>query len=93
MRCAGFDKVDLDAAKEFGLQWFAFLLLFTRIGSRTMVGMHDVLNRKLHKVLPPARDANFLLRVCRVLTSTWKTVGVIGSWQIGLATMRILKRA
>ncbi|WP_210444609.1 NAD(P)-dependent oxidoreductase, partial [Vibrio crassostreae] len=55
------------------------------------VGMMMCLNRKLHKAYQRTRDANFSLEGLVGFNFHGKTVGVIGSGKIGLATMRILK--
>lgn len=49
------------------------------------------LNRRFHKAYQRTRDANFSLEGLTGFNFFGKTVGVIGSGKIGLATMRILK--
>lgn len=90
MRCAGFDKVDLDAAKEFGLQVVRVPAYSPESVAEHTVGMMMCLNRKLHKAYQRTRDANFSLEGLVGFNFHGKTVGVIGSGKIGLATMRIL---
>ncbi|MEZ9579420.1 MULTISPECIES: 2-hydroxyacid dehydrogenase [unclassified Vibrio] len=91
MRCAGFDKVDLDAAKEFGLQVVRVPAYSPESVAEHTVGMMMCLNRKLHKAYQRTRDANFSLEGLVGFNFHGKTVGMIGSGKIGLATMRILK--
>ena len=91
MRCAGFDKIDLDAAKEFGLQVVRVPAYSPESVAEHTVGMMMCLNRKLHKAYQRTRDANFSLEGLVGFNFHGKTVGVIGSGKIGLATMRILK--
>ncbi|PTQ06123.1 2-hydroxyacid dehydrogenase [Vibrio sp. ZF 223] len=91
MRCAGFDKVDLDAAKELGLQVVRVPAYSPESVAEHTVGMMMCLNRKLHKAYQRTRDANFSLEGLVGFNFHGKTVGVIGSGKIGLATMRILK--
>ncbi|MFA0511398.1 MULTISPECIES: 2-hydroxyacid dehydrogenase [unclassified Vibrio] len=91
MRCAGFDKVDLDAAKEFGLQVVRVPAYSLESVAEHTVGMMMCLNRKLHKAYQRTRDANFSLEGLVGFNFHGKTVGMIGSGKIGLATMRILK--
>ncbi|CAH6858864.1 D-lactate dehydrogenase [Vibrio chagasii] len=91
MRCAGFDKVDLDAAKELGLQVVRVPAYSPESVAEHTVGMMMCLNRKLHKAYQRTRDANFSLEGLVGFNFYGKTVGVIGSGKIGLATMRILK--
>ncbi|NOH35566.1 2-hydroxyacid dehydrogenase [Vibrio chagasii] len=91
MRCAGFDKVDLDAAKQLGLQVVRVPAYSPESVAEHTVGMMMCLNRKLHKAYQRTRDANFSLEGLVGFNFYGKTVGVIGSGKIGLATMRILK--
>ena len=91
MRCAGFDKVDLDAAKELDLQVVRVPAYSPESVAEHTVGMMMCLNRKLHKAYQRTRDANFSLEGLVGFNFYGKTVGVIGSGKIGLATMRILK--
>ncbi|CAH7361018.1 D-lactate dehydrogenase [Vibrio chagasii] len=91
MRCAGFDKVDLDAAKELGLQVVRVPAYSPESVAEHTVGMMMCLNRKLHKAYQRTRDANFSLEGLVGFNFYGKAVGVIGSGKIGLATMRILK--
>ncbi|MGF1697124.1 2-hydroxyacid dehydrogenase [Vibrio lamellibrachiae] len=91
MRCAGFDKVDLEAANEFGLQVVRVPAYSPESVAEHTVGMMMCLNRKLHKAYQRTRDANFSLEGLVGFNFHGKTVGVIGSGKIGLATMRILK--
>ena len=91
MRCAGFDKVDLEAAKDLGLQVVRVPAYSPESVAEHTVGMMMCLNRKLHKAYQRTRDANFSLEGLVGFNFHGKTVGVIGSGKIGLATMRILK--
>lgn len=91
MRCAGFDKVDLEAAKELDLQVVRVPAYSPESVAEHTVGMMMCLNRKLHKAYQRTRDANFSLEGLVGFNFYGKTVGVIGSGKIGLATMRILK--
>ena len=91
MRCAGFNNVDLDTAKELGL-------VVTRVPaySPESVAEHTIalimgLNRKLHKAYNRVKDDNFSLAGLLGFDLHGKTVGVIGTGQIGLALVRILK--
>ncbi|MGF1803802.1 2-hydroxyacid dehydrogenase [Aliivibrio sifiae] len=91
MRCAGFDRVDLDAAKKLGLQVVRVPAYSPEAIAEHAVGMMMCLNRRFHKAYQRTRDANFSLEGLTGFNFFGKTVGVIGSGKIGLATMRILK--
>lgn len=91
MRCAGFDRVDLEAAKDLGLQVVRVPAYSPEAIAEHAVGMMMCLNRRFHKAYQRTRDANFSLEGLTGFNFFGKTVGVIGSGKIGLATMRILK--
>lgn len=91
MRCAGFDKVDLEAAKELGLQVVRVPAYSPEAVAEHTVGMMMCLNRRLHKAYQRTRDANFSLDGLVGFNFFGKTIGVIGSGKIGVAAMRIFK--
>ncbi|MGF1907087.1 2-hydroxyacid dehydrogenase [Aliivibrio salmonicida] len=91
MRCAGFDRVDLDAAKALGLQVVRVPAYSPEAIAEHAVGLMMCLNRRFHKAYQRTRDANFSLEGLTGFNFFGKTAGVIGSGKIGLATMRILK--
>lgn len=61
MRCAGFDKVDQQAAKELGLQVVRVPAYSPEAVAEHTVGLMMCLNRRLHKAYQRTRDANFSL--------------------------------
>eukprot|EP00758_Cryptobia_borreli_P014354 Tbor_TRINITY_DN5912_c0_g6::TRINITY_DN5912_c0_g6_i2::g.18722::m.18722/K03778/ldhA; D-lactate dehydrogenase len=91
MRCAGFDRVDIEAAKKLGLQVVRVPSYSPEAVAEHAVGLMMCLNRHLHKAYQRTRDANFSLEGLTGFNLFGKTVGVIGTGKIGLATMRILK--
>ncbi|GAA5646155.1 2-hydroxyacid dehydrogenase [Vibrio proteolyticus] len=91
MRCAGFDKVDQSAAKRLGIQVVRVPAYSPEAVAEHTIGLMLCLNRRFHKAYQRTRDANFALDGLVGFNFHGKTVGVIGSGKIGLATMRILK--
>ncbi len=91
MRCAGFDRVDLDAAKQLGLQVSRVPAYSPEAVAEHAVGLMMSLNRRFHKAYQRTRDANFSLEGLVGFNFYGKTAGIIGTGKIGLATMRILK--
>ncbi|MCG6234171.1 2-hydroxyacid dehydrogenase [Vibrio furnissii] len=91
MRCAGFDKVDLDAAKRIGMQVVRVPAYSPEAVAEHAVGLMMCLNRRYHKAYQRTREANFSLEGLVGFNFYGKTVGVIGSGKIGIAAMRILK--
>lgn len=91
LRCAGYNNVDLVAAKELGLKVVRVPAYSPEATAEHAVGMMMCLNRRIHKAYQRTRDANFSLEGLVGFNMHGKTVGVIGTGKIGLAALRILK--
>ncbi|EOW6872158.1 2-hydroxyacid dehydrogenase [Cronobacter turicensis] len=91
LRCAGFNNVDLDAAKELGLKVVRVSAYSPEAVAEHAVGMMMCLNRRIHRAYQRTRDANFNLEGLTGFTMYGKTAGVIGTGKIGVAALRILK--
>ncbi len=91
LRCAGFNNVDLNAAKELGLRVVRVPAYSPEAVAEHAVGMMMTLNRRIHRAYQRTRDANFSLEGLTGFTMHGKTAGVIGTGKIGVATLRILK--
>ncbi|WP_373768058.1 2-hydroxyacid dehydrogenase [Glaesserella sp.] len=91
LRCAGFNNVDLDAAKQLGLQVVRVPAYSPEAVAEHTVGLMMTLNRRIHRAYQRTREANFSLEGLIGFNMHGRTVGVIGTGKIGIATMRILK--
>lgn len=91
LRCAGFNNVDLDAAKELGLEVVRVPAYSPEAVAEHAVGLMMSLNRRIHRAYQRTRDANFSLEGLIGFNMHNRTAGVIGTGKIGVATMRILK--
>lgn len=91
LRCAGFNNVDLDAAKELGLKVVRVPAYSPEAVAEHTVGMMMTLNRRIHRAYQRTRDANFSLEGLIGFNMHGRTAGIIGTGKIGLATLRILK--
>ncbi|CNE93109.1 D-lactate dehydrogenase [Yersinia nurmii] len=91
LRCAGFNNVDLDAAKELGIKVVRVPAYSPEAVAEHTVGMMMSLNRRIHRAYQRTRDANFSLEGLIGFNMHGRTAGVIGTGKIGVATMRILK--
>jgi len=91
MRCAGFNNVDLEAARELGLQVVRVPAYSPEAVAEHAVGLMLCLNRRIHKAYQRTRDANFSLEGLTGFNMHGKIVGVVGTGKIGLAVLRILK--
>lgn len=91
LRCAGFNNVDLQAAKELGIQVVRVPAYSPEAVAEHTVGLMMTLNRRIHRAYQRTREANFSLEGLIGFNMYKRTVGVIGTGKIGIATMRILK--
>ncbi|MES2122906.1 MAG: 2-hydroxyacid dehydrogenase [Chlamydiota bacterium] len=90
LRCAGYNNVDLKAAKD------KIAVVRVPFYSQTAVAEHAValmlaLNRKLHHAHMRVRENNFSIVGLMGFDMRGKTAGVIGCGLIGKATINILK--
>ena len=90
LRCAGFNNVDLSTAKTLGIRVARVPAYSPEAVAEHTVGMMLCLNRKLHKAYNRVRDDNFALDGLLGFNLFGKTVGLVGTGRIGLATARIL---
>ncbi len=90
LRCAGFNNVDLKAAKG------KIKVVRVPAYSPNAVAEHTValmltLNRKIHRAYFRTRDANFSLNGLLGFDMQHKTAGIIGTGKIGKTLIKILK--
>ncbi|MGS0680264.1 2-hydroxyacid dehydrogenase [Shewanella sp. 125m-7] len=91
MRCAGFNNVDLAAAKRLGMKVVNVPAYSPESVAEHTVALMLTLNRKIHKAYQRTRDANFSLEGLVGFNMHGRTVGVIGTGKIGLATIKVLQ--
>ena len=91
LRCAGFNNVDLAAAKALNLNVVRVPAYSPEAVAEHTIGLMMTLNRRIHRAYQRTRDANFSLDGLTGFNMHNKTAGVIGTGKIGVATMRILK--
>lgn len=90
LRCAGFNNVDLAAAKELGLRVARVPAYSPEAVAEHTVAMILCLNRKLHKAYNRVRDDNFALDGLLGFNLHGKTAGLVGTGRIGVATGKVL---
>lgn len=91
LRCAGFNNVDLDAAKELNIAVARVPAYSPEAVAEHAVGLMMTLNRRFHKAYQRTRDANFSLEGLVGFNFHGRTAGIIGTGKIGLAAIRILR--
>jgi D-lactate dehydrogenase len=90
LRCAGFNNVDLEAAQENNIKIVRVPTYSPEAVAEHAVAMILTLNRKTHKVYNRVRESNFSLENLTGFNLFGKTVGVIGTGQIGVAFCKIM---
>lgn len=91
LRCAGFNNVDLDAAKELGIDVVRVPAYSPEAVAEHAVGLMLCLNRHIHRAYQRTREANFSLEGLTGFNMYQRTAGIIGTGKIGVAALRILK--
>lgn len=91
LRCAGYNNVDLQAAAELGIRVVRVPAYSPHAVAEFAVALLLTLNRKTHKAYNRVRDGNFSLDRLTGFDLAGKTVGVIGTGQIGQVFCAIMK--
>ena len=84
MRCAGFNNVDLEAARELGITVARVPAYSPYAVAEHAVGLMLALNRKLHRAYNRVREGNFALDGLLGFDLHGRTVGIVGTGQIGM---------
>lgn len=90
LRCAGFNNVDLEAAKRLGITVCRVPAYSPEAVAEHTVAMLLTINRKTHKAYNRVREQNFALNGLLGFNLHGKTVGIIGTGKIGKAFARIM---
>ncbi len=91
LRCAGFNNVDLEAAKEFGIKVCRVPAYSPEAVAEHTMAMLLTLNRKTHKAYNRVREQNFALNGLLGFNPFQKTIGIVGTGKIGKAFVNIAK--
>ena len=90
LRCAGFNNVDLKAAERHNLPLLRVTAYSPHAVAEFAVGLILTLNRKLHRAYHRVHDMDFRLDGLMGFDLYNKTVGVIGTGQIGKVFAQIM---
>jgi D-lactate dehydrogenase len=90
LRSAGFNHVDLEAAAALRLTVSRVPAYSPHAVAEHAVGLILTLNRKLHRAYQRVREANFSLNGLCGFDLYGRTVGVVGTGQIGAVLARIM---
>lgn len=91
LRCAGFNNVDIDCAKELGLTVLRVPAYSPYAVAEHAMAIIQAANRRIHKGYSRVRDNNFALNGLMGLDLHNKVAGIIGVGKIGECMARICK--
>jgi D-lactate dehydrogenase len=90
LRCAGYNNVDLPAAKKHGITVVRVPGYSPYAVAEHTVGLMLALNRKLHRAYNRVREGNLALDGLLGFDMHGKTAGIIGTGKIGAVVAQIL---
>jgi D-lactate dehydrogenase len=91
LRCAGYNNVDLEAARELGLPVVRVPAYSPHAVAEHALGLLLTLNRKIHRAYNRVRELNFSLGGLVGFDIHGKTVGIVGTGKIGRCTAQIFR--
>ncbi|AJH13670.1 2-hydroxyacid dehydrogenase [Myroides profundi] len=91
LRCAGFNNVDLDAAHKHNIRVCRVPAYSPEAVAEHTLAMLFTINRKIHKAYNRVREQNFSLNGLLGTNIYKKTVGIIGTGNIGAVFCRMMK--
>ncbi len=91
MRCAGFNNVDLPAAKELGLTVTRVPAYSPHAVAEHTIALLQTLNRRIHRAHNRVREHNFSLAGLVGFDLHGRTAGIVGTGKIGRITAEILR--
>ncbi len=90
LRCAGFNNIDLESASRHGIPVVRVPAYSPHAVAEHAVAMIMALNRKTHKAYNRIREQNFSLSGLMGFDLFGKTIGVIGTGNIGKTFCKIM---
>ncbi|WP_020410196.1 2-hydroxyacid dehydrogenase [Hahella ganghwensis] len=90
MRCAGYNNVDLEAARKFGIRVARVPEYSPYAVAEHAVALILDLNRNIHRAYNRVRENDYSLSGLLGFDLHGKTVGVVGTGKIGVAFARIM---
>ncbi len=91
LRCAGFNNVDLTAARDCGITVLRVPAYSPYAVAEHAMAIVQMANRRLHKAYNKVKDNNFALSGLLGLDLHNKVAGILGTGKIGICMARICK--
>ena len=90
LRCAGFNNLDLNHAREIGLTVSRIPAYSPEAVAEHTLALMMSLNRKIHKAYNRVKENNFNLEGLLGFNFCGRTIGVVGTGKIGAAVSNIM---
>lgn len=90
LRCAGYNNVDIPSATKFGIKVYRVPAYSPEAVAEHTLALILTLNRKTHKAYNRVREFNFSIENLVGFNLHGKTIGVIGTGNIGTAFCKIM---
>lgn len=91
LRCAGFDRLDIDHAKKLGFSVFRVPAYSPRSVAELALTHMMALHRNLQLVLPRIKTGNYSLEGLVGSEVTGKTIGIVGTGKIAQEFIKLVK--
>ncbi|MEM6400587.1 MAG: 2-hydroxyacid dehydrogenase, partial [Cyanobacteria bacterium P01_D01_bin.116] len=91
LRSAGFNNVDIKAAKELGIKVVRVPAYSPYAVAEHAAGLILTLNRKYHRAYSRVRESNFSLQGLLGFDLHGSTIGIVGTGKIGMCFAQIMK--
>ncbi len=91
LRCAGFNNVDLNAAKKHDVTVLRVPSYSPRAVAEYALGLLLAVNRKIHRAYVRTRDFNYNINGLMGMDLINKTIGIVGTGKIGQAMMSVIR--
>lgn len=91
MRCAGYNNVDTEKAKELGITVKIVPGYSPEAVAELAMGLAMAVNRRLYKAYNKVRENDYSLKGLRGVNFYQKTAGIVGTGKIGAAMCRICR--
>ncbi len=90
LRCAGFNNVDLEAARRLGVTVARVPAYSPHAVAEHTLGLILTLKRKIHRAIGRVREGNFSLEGLLGTELHGSTVGIVGTGRIGATVAQVL---
>ena len=91
LRCAGFNNVDLQLAKEQDIVVLRVPSYSPRSVAEYALGLLLTVNRKIHRAYVRTRDFNYSINGLMGMDLVNQTIGIVGTGKIGQAMLSVIR--